>query len=284
MSALFIINPISGKGRKGRLKEEIQGRGHRCVFTEYASHAEELAKTASEDIVVAVGGDGTGNEVARGLLGTGKTLGIVPCGSGDGLARSLGISHNPAKAIDIVERGRTQALDAGFVNSRPFFSVCGMGFDADVSKLFAQSGRRGMFNYVRQALKLWRGYDPETFTINIDGREWTQKAVLITAGNSNQWGNNAKVTPYASTCDGLLDLTVLDDFHSIEIPFLASALMTGHCDISRRVHCFTGRHIILKRHHSGTAHFDGDWFETGDILDISILPAALKVLVPSERK
>ena len=147
MSALFIINPISGKGRKGRLKEEIQGRGHRCVFTEYASHAEELAKTASEDIVVAVGGDGTVNEVARGLLGTGKTLGIVPCGSGDGLARSLGISHNPAKAIDIVERGRTQALDAGFVNSRPFFSVCGMGFDADVSKLFAQSGRRGMFNY-----------------------------------------------------------------------------------------------------------------------------------------
>ena len=224
MNTLFIINPISGKGRRAKIKAALEGSGHRVVVTEYAGHAEILAREAAEDIVVAVGGDGTVNEVARGLLGTDKTLGIIPCGSGDGLARCLGISHHLSKALSIIEKGRTQPLDAGFINSRAFFSVCGVGFDADVSRLFAESGHRGLKTYVEQALKLWADYKPDTYTINIDGREWTQEAVLITVGNSNQWGNEAKVTPHASCCDGHLDITILDNFHNIELPLLATAL------------------------------------------------------------
>ena len=104
--------------------------------------------------------------------------------------------------------------------------------------------------------------------------------MLITVGNSNQWGNEAKVTPHASCCDGHLDITILDNFHNIELPLLATALMAGHCDISHRVHCYTGRNISIKRPHAGAAHFDGDWFNTGDTLDISIRSSALKVLVP----
>lgn len=280
MNTLFIINPISGKGRRAKIKAALEGSGHRVVVTEYAGHAEILAREAAEKVVVAVGGDGTVNEVARGLLGTDKTLGIIPCGSGDGLARCLGISHHLSKALSIIEKGRTQPLDAGFINSRAFFSVCGVGFDADVSRLFAESGHRGLKTYVEQALKLWADYKPDTYTINIDGREWTQEAVLITVGNSNQWGNEAKVTPHASCCDGHLDITILDNFHNIELPLLATALMAGHCDISHRVHCYTGRNISIKRPHAGAAHFDGDWFNTGDTLDISIRPSALKVLVP----
>ena len=281
MKALFIINPISGKGRKGKIIAALEGTQHSYVVTEYAGQAEELARTATQEIVVAVGGDGTVNEVARGLLGTDKILGILPCGSGDGLARCLGISHHISKALETINNGIVKPLDAGFINGKAFFSVCGVGFDADVSKNFAEAGKRGLMTYIEQSLQLWHGFKPQTFSISIDGKQWEQKAVLVTVGNSNQWGNNAKVTPHASCHDGILDVTVLDMFHSIELPDLATRLMTGHCDTSHRVHCYKGKHIIIERESPGVAHFDGDWFETGRTLDISIRPAALKVIVPS---
>ena len=279
-SALFLINPISGKGRKDKILAALKDAGHRAVVTEYAGQAETLAHEAPEDIVVAVGGDGTVNEVARGLLGTGKTLGILPCGSGDGLARCLNISHDMSKSLKIIENGKTRPLDAGYVNGKPFFSVCGVGFDADVSRMFALSGKRGVTTYITKALELWKSFRPETYTISIDGKEWTQDAVLVTVGNSNQWGNGAKITPRADCGDGMLDVTVLDMFRSVEIPHLAAMLMEGHCDACRQVHCYRGRHIVISRASSGPAHFDGDWFDVGEVLDISVSPSALRILVP----
>ncbi len=279
-SALFIINPISGKGRKDKILAALKDAGHRAVVTEYAGQAETLAHEAPEDIVVAVGGDGTVNEVARGLLGTGKTLGILPCGSGDGLARCLNISHDISKSLKIIESGKTHPLDVGYVNGKPFFSVCGVGFDADVSRMFALSGKRGVTTYITKALELWKTFRPETYTISIDGKEWTQDAVLVTVGNSNQWGNGAKITPRADCGDGMLDVTVLDMFRSVEIPHLAAMLMEGHCDDCRQVHCYRGRHIVISRTSSGPAHFDGDWFYADEVLDISVSPSALRILVP----
>ena len=135
---LFIVNPISGHGRKKHIISRLQKNGHKIVCTEYAGHAEKLAREASDDIVVAVGGDGTVNEVARGLVGTGKTLGIIPCGSGDGLARHLGISHVFTKAMNVITSGKVNPLDAGTINDRLFFSVCGVGFYAIVSEKFAK--------------------------------------------------------------------------------------------------------------------------------------------------
>lgn len=280
MDTLFIINPISGKGEKPKIVKALQDAGYRTALTEYAGHGEILAREANEDIVVAVGGDGTVNEVARGLIGTGKTFGIIPCGSGDGLARSLGISHHLQKALKTIKGGKTHPLDVGYVNGKPFFSVCGVGFDADVSKMFALSGKRGVTTYIEKAMELWKSYKPYRFTINIDGNEWTQDAVLITVGNSNQWGNEAKVTPHADCGDGLLDITVLDMFHTIELPHLAARLMTGLCDTCRQVHCYTGKHIVITREEKGAAHFDGDWFDAGKVLDINIMPSQLKILVP----
>lgn len=277
---LFIVNPISGKGRKKRIISSLKEAGYEVVCTEYAGHAEQLAREATADVVVAVGGDGTVNEVARGLVGTGKTLGIIPCGSGDGLARHLGISHNFNTALKTITSGKTSPLDAGKIDERMFFSVCGVGFDAVVSENFAKCGKRGLSSYIREGLKAWRAYVPEKYTLTIDGRQIEHDAMFVTVGNSNQWGNGAKITPLADSSDGILDITVVESFMAVELPFLASKLMTGRTHKSRRVHTYRGQNILIERCAEGPAHADGDWFKAGKTLKINIIPHALTVLVP----
>lgn len=279
MRTLYIINPISGKGKKQRIARMLEAKGCKIAFTEYAGHAELLAREATEDVVVAVGGDGTVNEVARGIIGTDKILGIIPCGSGDGLARHLGLSHNIERAFQTIEEGECKQMDAAEVNDRLFFSVCGVGFDAVVSERFAKSGKRGLVSYIRQGLKSWLNYAPEKYTIEIDGKELNTEALFITIGNSNQWGNNAKITPLADCCDGVLDITVVDKFNALELPWLAYRLMTGSVHKSRKVHCYKGKSIRITRQSEGAAHADGDWFIAPKVLDIKILPSALKVIV-----
>ncbi|MBR2026904.1 MAG: diacylglycerol kinase family lipid kinase [Alistipes sp.] len=279
MRTLYIINPISGKGKKQRIARMLEAKGCKIAFTEYAGHAELLAREATEDVVVAVGGDGTVNEVARGIVGTDKILGIIPCGSGDGLARHLGLSHNIERAFQTIEEGECKQMDAAEVNDRLFFSVCGVGFDAVVSERFAKSGKRGLVSYIRQGLKSWLNYAPEKYTIDIDGKELNTEALFITIGNSDQWGNNAKITPLADCCDGVLDITVVDKFNALELPWLAYRLMTGSVHKSRKVHCYKGKSIRITRQSEGAAHADGDWFIAPKVLDIKILPSALKVIV-----
>lgn len=276
---LFIVNPISGKGRKQKILQRLLAKGYKVVFTEYAGHAEKLAKESDEDIVVAVGGDGTVNEVARGVIGTGKALGIIPCGSGDGLARHLGLSHNIEKAIKTIENGKCENMDAAEVNGRLFFSVCGVGFDAVVSERFAKCGKRGLVNYIKQGLKTWRDYIPNIYSIEIDGVTIRTEALLITVGNSNQWGNEAKIAPLADCRDGLLDVTIVDKFGVLELPILAYQLMMGRLHKSRKVQCYKGKEIRIVRKSEGVAHADGDWFMESEVLNIKILPSALKVIV-----
>lgn len=277
---LFIVNPISGKGRKKAIISRLGKEGYEVVCTEYAGHAEKLARETAEQVVVAVGGDGTVNEVARGLAGTGKTLGIIPCGSGDGLARHLGISHNMDKAMKAIVSGKTSPLDAATINGRMFFSVAGVGFDAVVSERFAKCGKRGLSTYIKEGLKTWRIYSPEKYQIQIDGQDIEHEAIFITVGNSNQWGNGAKITPLADSSDGILDITVVEGFKALELPWLAGRLMTGSAHKSRRVHTYRGKNITIRRSSDGPAHADGDWFPTGNEIEISVIPHALDVLVP----
>ena len=277
---LFIVNPISGKGRKARIIAHLKEKGMKVVYTEYAGHAEVLSREAAERIIVAVGGDGTVNEVARGIVGTDKVLGIIPCGSGDGLALHLGISRHYRQALKTILKGDVQKIDSGLINDKPFFSVCGTGFDAVVSERFAKSGKRGLKNYIKLGLKTWMDYTPENYKIEIDGNAFEIEASLLTIGNSSQWGNNAKIAPLADICDGMLDMTAVDRFSAIEMPALAFQLMTGQLDKNSRVHCYRGRHIKISRPSGGPAHADGDWFSAGTELDIRILPQSLNVLVP----
>lgn len=281
---LFIVNPISGKGKKARIVSYLKEKGYKVVFTEYAGHGEELARQAEESTVVAVGGDGTVNEIARGLIGTGKKLGIIPCGSGDGLALHLGISRNFRKAIKTIEAGKTKPLDAATINGRYFFSVCGTGFDAIVSEQFAKSGKRGLSNYIAQAMKIWFSFKPQRYTIEIDGKTFDTEGAFITVGNSDQWGNQARITPLADISDGELDITIVEMFHTLEIPALAFKLMTGRAHKSRRTTCLRGQHVKITRAGEGPAHADGDWFNSTAELDIRIHPYMLKVIVPETFK
>lgn len=277
---LFIVNPISGKGRKKRIISSLMKAGYDVVCTEYAGHAEILARETSAQTVIAVGGDGTVNEVARGLVGTGKTLGIIPCGSGDGLARHLGISHILSQALKTIKAGKTSPLDAGTIDGRLFFSVCGVGFDAVVSERFAKCGKRGLSSYIKEGLKTWETYEPVDYSMCIDGENVEHRAMFITVGNSNQWGNGAKITPLADSNDGILDITVVDDFMAIELPFLAGRLMTGLAHTSKHVYTYRGQEITITRPDAGPVHADGDWFEAGKTLNIKVIPHALNVLVP----
>lgn len=277
---LFIVNPISGKGRKGRITSHLVEKGYKVKYTEYAGHAEILAREAKEKVIVAVGGDGTVNEVARGLVGTDKILGIIPCGSGDGLALHLGISRNYRKAVRTLEAGKAVPMDAALINGRHFFSVCGTGFDAIVSERFALSGKRGLSNYIWQALKTWISFKPEKYLIDIDGERTETEAAFITIGNSDQWGNRARITPLADISDGELDVTIVKMFRTWEIPWLAFRLMSGTAHRSRRTVCLRGRNVTITRQTAGPAHCDGDWFSTDRQLDIRILPKSLNVIIP----
>ena len=279
---LFVINPIAGKRSKSRIISKLRTAGYKIVFAEYPGHAEKIAREAEEKTIVAVGGDGTVNEVARGIMGSDKTLGIIPCGSGDGLALHLGISRVYDRALKTVLNGKVHPMDAGTINGKPFFSVCGVGLDAVVSEKFAKSGTRGVANYIGQGLNTLKDFKPEKYKITVDESTWDCDAALITVGNSSQWGNGARIAPLADTSDGLLDVTVADMFKMSEVPSLAYLLMTGNLYKSRRVHCYKGKYIKISRQAEGPAHADGDWFDAGTDIEIRTIPGAIKVLVPNK--
>jgi len=215
--------------------------------------------------------------------GSDKALGIIPCGSGDGLALHLGISRDPLKAIQTLNCHEVRRIDYATVNGKSFFCTCGVGFDADVAQAFASSGKRGLSTYITTALKLWRGYHPSSYRITLDGKEISRDAVLITVGNASQWGNNAWITPRASVRDGLLDVTVVAPFSSFAIPRLATALLTRRADRTRGVETFRAKSITIERPTEGAFHYDGDPSRGGTTLKIDIHPCSLNVVVPIDK-
>lgn len=285
----FIVNPISGGKDKSAVTAAIQ-KGldgsrfqARIRVTGGPGEAAEMARESDASIVVAVGGDGTVSEVASALVGSGKTLGILPCGSGDGLALHLGISRTPAKAIATLNEGCVTAIDVAQMNGRYFFCTAGVGLDANVSLDFARSTHRGLSHYISLAWEQWRQHPGEEYQLETEGETWSGKAVFITVANANQWGNQARIAPMASLQDGLLDVMVVRPFSTLEIPDMATRLMTGLAETSRHVVHFCGKHFHLHRSLPGAVHYDGDPFEAGTDFDISVLPGALQVLVPSAK-
>lgn len=277
---LFIVNPISGKGRKERIISFLKKEGCKIMFTEYAGHAEKIAREADERIIVAVGGDGTVNEVARGILGSEKILGIIPCGSGDGLALHLGISRNYKKAYSTIRQGHMTSIDTATINGKPFFSVCGVGFDAAVSEKFANSGKRGVINYIEQGIKSWLDFAPEKYTVDIDGKVSETEATLITVCNSSQWGNNVRIAPMADISDGLIDIAIIEKVDIIDLPTIALLFVTGKSNYTKKLHSIRGKEIRISRTFSGPVHADGEWFNAGTELEIKINPASLKIIIP----
>ena len=287
----FIVNPISGVLDKRQIMEGVgrkldkEAYEARVVFTERAGHAVELAaREAAEGTyaVVAVGGDGTINEIARSLVHTSTALGIIPCGSGNGLARHLQIPLDPRRAIGILNEGHIEAIDYGILNGMPFFCTCGVGFDAFVSLQFSKAGRRGPLTYLEKTLFDSLKYRPQTYELEMDGYTARQKAFLIACGNASQYGNNAYIAPQATVDDGLLDVTILEPFTALDVPQLAYQLFHKTIDQNSRIKTFRCQHLKIHRKRPGVAHYDGDPVMMGEDLDVRIVQHGLRVLTPRD--
>jgi YegS/Rv2252/BmrU family lipid kinase len=232
------------------------------------------------DVVVAIGGDGTINEVARGLMYSKTALGIVPMGSGNGLARHLHIPINFKKAIETLKTGKTKLIDAGRINGRTFFVTAGVGFDALIGSLFNKKGKRGLFNYVELSTKKLLQYTPRDYRIEIDGQRFDRKAYLVTIANASQWGNNAYIAPLAHVSDGWLDVVILNEYAIINAPLVLTGLFAKSLHKVWSAETFKGKHIRIIRTKDEYVHFDGESAIMGKEIDVKVLPAVLKVIVP----
>lgn len=285
---LFIINPKSGTDKKLYVRQiigkkiDVSKFSYQVRYTEYAGHAEVLAREAVKkgtDIVVAVGGDGTVNEVARALIHTQTALGIIPCGSGNGLARHLQLPMDPEGAIQMINEACIKSLDYGTMNNLPFFCTCGMGFDAFVSMKFANSGKRGLLSYIENTLRETLTYKPDTYTLTLDDQQIEQRAFVIACANASQYGNNAFIAPAATMSDGLMDITVLEPFSAIEAPQLALQLFNGTLTTNSRVKTFKARKAHIKRLSKAPVHVDGDPLLTDTEIDVEIHPKGILMVV-----
>lgn len=284
----FIINPISGSVKKNSIPDIIEETIDKSLFnysiqeTEKAGHAAEIAYEAQQnsiDVVVAVGGDGTVNEVARSIVHSNTALGIIPCGSGNGLARHLLLPMDPKKSVEIINRCVIHDLDYGIINEIPFFCTCGMGFDAFISMKFAEAGKRGPVTYIENVLREGLTYKPETYHIEDETGTLIRKAFLISCANASQYGNNAYIAPQASMSDGLLDVIIMEPFDVLEAPQVAIEMMNKTLDKNQKIKTFRTKHIHIHREKEGYIHYDGDPVMTTADVDIQLIHKGIKMIV-----
>ncbi len=284
----FIMNPISGTSSKAGIPKLIDETIDKERFdydictTQYAGHACEIANKAKAegiDIVAAVGGDGTVNEVARSITQSDSALAIVPCGSGNGLARHLMLPMNVRKSIEIINRCEIHSLDYGIINGLPFFCTCGMGFDAFISMKFAMSGKRGPITYAENVLKEGLSYQPETYEIIDETGKKRYKAFLISCANASQYGNNAYIAPQASMSDGLLDVIIMEPFDLLDAPQISIDLFNKTIDKNSKIKTFKAKQLHIHREKPGCIHFDGDPTMADADVDISLVSRGIKIVV-----
>ncbi len=281
---LFIINPISGGKKKDGVPELI-GKyfdgDSTIMFTKGVAHASEVAAEAKEnyDMIVAVGGDGTINEIASALVGSKAVLGVVPCGSGNGLSRFLCIPMDIEEAIKNLNNGKVACIDSATANGKAFFNMAGMGFDAHISQVFATGKTRGFITYIKSSFKEVINYKSQDYSINIDGSEYKRNAFMLSFANSSQFGNNAHVSPHASVQDGLIDVCVIKPFPLWRFIEMGIRMFTKTAESSKFVEIIRGKHIVVTRDSEGPLHLDGEPETAGAKVSISVLPQSLKIVV-----
>lgn len=266
-TVMLIINPISGTGSKEGLPEMVDRRMERCgrqVVTKYTACRGDATRLAREAVdaaygaVLVAGGDGTINETARALCGTGVPLGIIPAGSGNGLARHLGIPIDIQLSLNLIAKWYATDIDYGTVNGEPFFCTCGVGFDAAVSHRFAHQGKRGKLTYFKSVLQEFTSFKSAHYIIEADGKTIEEDAFLITIANASQYGNNAYIAPRADIADGLLDVIIVHAGNPVETIGLGADLMTGFIDRNVLLRTIRARNVIITRDSDGEAHIDGE--------------------------
>lgn len=287
----FIFNPHSGHNRRNPYLLErtrafiaTEKLDARIVPTERPRHATDIARDAVATgcgLVVAIGGDGTLNEVATALIDAPAALGLIPCGSGNGLGRHLGVPNPGKGAYRTLLSGQVRAIDTGTANGIPFFNAMGLGFDAEISARFNHLTRRGLAAYVRTGIQAWASYQPAPYVIRNGQAELATDAFIVAVANSDQYGNDCFIAPGAQVDDGLLNLTVLKRVNTLNALPLALRLFRGRIDGSKQVARLIGAHFTIQRPTAGPIHTDGEVHETGAEVEIRVRPRSLRVLVPS---
>ena len=285
MKTRFIVNPRSGRNRRmsQRALAFALQHGHTVSQTAYAGHAAELARLALADgceLIVAVGGDGTLNEVAGALLDTPATLGLVPCGSGNGLARHLGIYGPHRHIFHTLQDGQPRLIDTGLADGRPFFTAAGLGFEAEISARFNRLEQRGFLRYLLTSAGLLREWQPLECTITCGGVRECVSAFTLAVANGSQYGNNARIAPAASIDDGLLDLCVVPPVTPWNALPLLWRLFAGTLANTRGVTQRQAEHFTIERPSPGLIHTDGETHPAGTRVEFAVRPRSLRVLVP----
>lgn len=260
---------------------------HECgaalIVTERPQHAGDLTRQALADgceRVVAVGGDGTLNEVAAALLDSPAVLGLIPCGSGNGLGRNLGI-HGPGdRAFSALRTGKVRTIDTGVADGHPFFTVAGLGFEAEIAERFNRLTRRGFHRYLLASATAFRAYRPLEYTIEHDGQRESWRAFTIAVANSDQYGNNARIAPGARPDDGLLNLTIVPPISPFNAAPLFCRLFTGGLSAMPGITLRVGTRFVVERPAPGPIHTDGEIRHAGRRVEFHVRPNTLRVLVP----
>lgn len=287
MKTVFIVNPVSG--RKGRGPERYRAvqafARRRCPSasvwdTEYVGHATRLAERALEEgyeKIVCVGGDGTINEVARSLVGGETVFGLVPMGSGNGLARHLGLPLRFEEALECAAQDHQSLIDTGEANGVAFFNVMGIGFDAEVGRRFNEQKGRGFQTYLNEGWKAFRSYRAHDYELQVNGRSYPLHAYMIALANSSQYGNDAYVAAGASVRDGKLDLVAIQTPGFFGMALLCLRMFQGKLEGSSKVKAFRAERFRLRTGRPGFFHADGEIVECGSELDIVCRPLSLRV-------
>lgn len=289
---VFIVNPNAGKRISERIISTIRRelpehvRHQVIIWKDKDNFGEitELLQTGNFTDAVAVGGDGTVNYVAKTILNTDMTLGIIPVGSGNGLARSLGISMNTEEAIRQIVKGRITRIDNGLVNGIPFFCTSGIGFDAHIGNLFASLTKRGLQGYVKITLRELFRYRAKNYTLEFNGRSIQRKAFLITAANAGQYGNDFYIAPQANLEDGLFHLVILKPFNAFSVFGIMGRILRKQAHLSSNIETFVTDKIKIVRNQADPVHFDGDPAMTGHEVVFEIKKQSLRVIVGNTYK
>lgn len=286
---VFIVNPKAGVNMQKRIRDSVdQNLNHRRFeygiwHTEGPGHGADLARKAlaeDYDIVVAVGGDGSINEVGSALIGTKATLGIVPAGSGNGLATHLGYGRNLDQAVRKLNLAETKVIDCGLLNGRPFFNVAGIGFDGLVSNLMRKQGKRGLLPYFLKSVEAGLTYTSRNCSIELDHRTIEEKCFVVAVANGPMYGYNVQIAPDAELDDGLFNVVILKDAPRWQYFAALPATLNGHLYDESFVEHFQSASITIRCPGKNHVHLDGEGMIIEGDLQFEMKPRALNILVP----
>ncbi len=294
---IYLINPISGTKSKELLTAIITKRTsaqnipfeilHSNAAGDYNYLGEKISAEKISDIIIC-GGDGTVNQVAGSLLGIAVNIGIIPMGSGNGLAFAAKIPKQVNKALEIIFAGNASYIDSFYINQKFSCMLCGLGFDAQVAHDFAKQPKRGLMTYVKQSIRNFIKAKPYPFELKIEGSSLETNAFFVSIANSNQFGNNFTIAPRASLQDGLLDIVVVNEMSKLRLIWtVLKQIRIGQVRLyedkkyhRNDIHYFQTKIITINNPQLAPLHIDGDPVETAPVFEIRIIEKAFKLLMP----